>query len=106
MIRKGTLEILLNEDKAGRLVVHLRQSSAEECAELALRNLLHLNGVKDEGTAADIIEKIATIGGGFMYLEDSGIPQALRDCIPTIDAVVKIADEISRVRARILQILS
>lgn len=92
------LELQLDGRRTGELVICLRPFSAHACADLALRNVLRV--VKEDEAVSDVIGKIGTIGADGVYLWDSGIPQSLVECIPKIDAVVSIIDQVAKVLQR------
>ena len=89
------VELRFEDRTIGTIFIHLRQSNAEECADLALHNI---SGTEESSNAiSGAIATAGTIGAGGISLWDSGLPQSLVACIPQIDAVVSIIDEAAKV---------
>ncbi|PAV17956.1 nucleotide-binding-oligomerization-domain like receptor [Pyrrhoderma noxium] len=78
----------------GSLLVCLRISNAEECAKLALSNL-----IIDCGEAVDRsereIENIDTMIKGAEIVMKSNLPKLFRDAVPTLDALSNVIERIA-----------
>ena len=81
----------------GSLLVRLRISSAEDCAKLALSNL-----IIDCGEAIDSsehkIENIDTMIKDAEIVMKSNLPKLFRDAVPTLDAFSNAIERIADVR--------
>ena len=80
----------------GSLLVRLRISSAEDCAKLALSNL-----IIDCGEAVDRsgykIENIDTMIKDAEIVMKSNLPKLFRDAVPTLDALSNTIERITDV---------
>ena len=89
------LDFRLEDRIVGSIFIHLRQSTAKGCADLALRGI---SGSGDSvNTIPDAVATTEIIGAGGICLSDSGFPQSLVACIPRIDAIVSVIDEAAKV---------
>ena len=80
----------------GSLLVRLKISNAEDCAKLALSNL-----IIDCGEAIDRsghkIENIDTIIKSAEIVMKNNLPKSLRDAVPTLDALSNAIERITDV---------
>ena len=80
----------------GSLFVCLRISSAEECAKLALSNLIIDCGEAIDSSEREI-ENIDTMIKNSEIIMKSNLPKLLRDAVPTLDALSNTIERITDV---------
>ena len=80
----------------GSLLVCFRISNAEECAKLALSNLI-IDCGEAIGSSEREIENIDTIIKGAEIVMKSNLPKLLRDAVPTLDVFSNTIERITDV---------
>ena len=81
----------------GSLLVCFRISNAEECAKLALSNLI-IDCGETVDSSEHKIENIDTMIKGAEIVMKSNLPKLLRDAVPTLDAFSNTIEHITDVR--------
>ena len=81
----------------GSLLVCLRISNAEECARLALLNLI-VDCRKVIDSSEHKIENIDTMIKDAEIVMKSNLPKLFQDAVPTLDALSKAIERITDVR--------
>ena len=80
----------------GSLLVCLRISNAEECAKLALSNLI-IDCRKVIDSSENKIENIDTMIKGAEIVMKSNLPKLFQDAVPTLDAFSNAIERITDV---------
>ena len=80
----------------GSLLVCFRISNAEECAKLALSNLIIDCGETVDSSEREI-ENIDTMIKNSEIIMKSNLPKLLRDAVPTLDALSNTIERITDV---------
>ena len=80
----------------GSLLVCLRISNAEDCAKLALSNLIIDCGETVDSSEREI-ENIDTMIKGAEIVMKSNLPKLFRDAVPTLDALSNAIERITDV---------